>query len=90
VHEHDPAGIGITGPITVATTLSVGGIILTETILSFLGLGIPPRMASWGAMPTTRIHLVGADAGGVAGNWPSVICCNLLGDGLRDALDPRA
>jgi peptide/nickel transport system permease protein len=84
----------IAGPITVATTLSVGGIILMESVLSFLGLGIQPPMASWGAMLTNAQDLIWSAP--MLAVWPglaifvTVICCNLLGDGLQDALDPRA
>jgi peptide/nickel transport system permease protein len=84
----------VAGPITVATTLSVGGIILTESVLSFLGLGIQPPMASWGAMLTNAQDLIWSAP--MLAVWPglaifvTVICCNLLGDGLQDALDPRA
>jgi len=84
----------VMGPIVVSTTLSVGGIILLESVLSFLGLGIQPPMASWGNMLTNAQDLIwSAPALAV---WPglmifvTVICCNFLGDGLQDALDPRA
>jgi peptide/nickel transport system permease protein len=84
----------VAGPIVVATTLSVGGIILLESTLSFLGLGIQPPMASWGAMLTNAQDLIWSAP--MLAVWPglvifvTVICCNLLGDGLQDALDPRA
>jgi peptide/nickel transport system permease protein len=84
----------VMGPIVVSTTLSVGGIILLESVLSFLGLGIQPPMASWGNMLTNAQELIwSAPALAI---WPglmifvTVICCNFLGDGLQDALDPRA
>ena len=84
----------VAGPIVVSTTLSVGGIMLLESVLSFLGLGIQPPMASWGNMLTNAQDLIwSAPALAV---WPglmifvTVICCNFLGDGLQDALDPRA
>jgi len=84
----------VAGPIVVSTTLSVGGIILLESVLSFLGLGIQPPMASWGNMLTNAQDLIwSAPALAI---WPglmifvTVICCNFLGDGLQDALDPRA
>ncbi|MEX2617199.1 MAG: ABC transporter permease [Alphaproteobacteria bacterium] len=81
-------------PIIVATTLSVGGIILFESVLSFLGLGIQPPVASWGNMLTNAQDLVW-DAPLLA-VWPgllifvTVIAFNFLGDGLQDAMDPRA
>ena len=84
----------VAAPLVVATTLSVGGIILLESVLSFLGLGIQPPMASWGNMLTgAQAAIWTAPALAI---WPgllifaTVICCNFLGDGLQDALDPRA
>jgi peptide/nickel transport system permease protein len=81
-------------PIIVATTLSVGNIILFESVLSFLGLGIQPPTPSWGNMLTNAQDLVW-QAPELA-VWPglaifaTVIAFNFLGDGLQDALDPRA
>jgi peptide/nickel transport system permease protein len=84
----------VASPIIVATTLSVGNIILLESVLSFLGLGIQPPMASWGNMLTNAQELV-ATAPQLA-IYPgllifvTVIAFNVVGDGLQDALDPRA
>lgn len=84
----------IASPIVVATTLSVGQIILAESVLSFLGLGVQPPTPSWGAMLTNAQDL--AWSAPWAAIWPglfiftTVICFNLLGDGLQDALDPRS
>ncbi len=84
----------LAGSIVVATTLSVGGIILLESVLSFLGLGIQPPMASWGNMLTNAQELMWSAP--MLAVWPgllifvTVIACNFLGDGLQDALDPRA
>ncbi len=81
-------------PILVATTLSVGNIILLESVLSFLGLGIQPPTPSWGNMLTNAQDLI-YSAPWLA-IWPgllifvTVIAFNFLGDGLQDALDPRA
>ena len=84
----------VVSPIIVATTLSVGNIILLESVLSFLGLGIQPPIPSWGNMLTGAQELIWtAPALAV---WPgalifvTVIAFNFLGDGLQDALDPRA
>jgi peptide/nickel transport system permease protein len=84
----------VVSPIIVATTLSVGNIILLESVLSFLGLGIQPPIASWGNMLTgAQEQIWSAPALAV---WPglliflTVIAFNFLGDGLQDALDPRA
>jgi len=81
-------------PIIVATTLSVGNIILLESVLSFLGLGIQPPIASWGNMLNNAQELI-YEAPMLA-VWPglaifaTVIAFNFLGDGLQDALDPKA
>ena len=81
-------------PIIVATTLSIGNIILFESVLSFLGLGVQPPVASWGNMLTNAQELIWSDP--ALAIWPgllifaTVIAFNFLGDGLQDALDPRA
>ena len=81
-------------PIIVATTLSMGNIILFESVLSFLGLGIQPPVASWGNMLTNAQELIWNTP--MLAVWPglaifvTVIAFNFLGDGLQDALDPRA
>ncbi len=84
----------VVGPVIVATTLSVGGIILLESVLSFLGLGIQPPIASWGNMLSNAQELLTQAPQLVI--YPglaimiTVIAFNFLGDGLQDALDPRA
>jgi peptide/nickel transport system permease protein len=84
----------VVSPIVVATTLSVGGIILLESTLSFLGLGIQPPLPSWGNMLSNAQELIWSSP--ALAVWPglliflTVIACNFLGDGLQDALDPRA
>ncbi|WP_158968374.1 ABC transporter permease [Paraglaciecola sp. L3A3] len=81
-------------PIIVAVTLSVGNVILLESVLSFLGLGIQPPMPSWGNMLTNAQELIW-DAPMLA-VYPgllifvTVISFNFLGDGLQDAFDPKA
>lgn len=81
------------GPILVAATLSVGNVVLFESVLSFLGLGIRPPTPSWGNMLTGAQELVW-EAPRLA-IWPgmlifaTVVSVNLLGDALRDALDPK-
>jgi peptide/nickel transport system permease protein len=80
-------------PIIVAGTLGVGGAIIAESTLSFLGLGIQPPTASWGNM----LNHATTDMGKAP--WIAffpgffiflaVISINFIGDGLRDALDPR-
>ncbi|MFZ5823393.1 MAG: ABC transporter permease [Bacillota bacterium] len=81
------------GPIIVSATLRIGGAILAESGLSFLGLGTPPPAVSWGQMLFAgRAFLRQAPW---ASLWPGfaiflvVICFNFIGDGLRDALDPK-
>jgi peptide/nickel transport system permease protein len=83
----------VMGPVIVAATLGLGNIILIEAGLSFLGMSVPPPTPSWGNMINSgREHLV--QAWWVA-TFPglaivmTVIAFNLIGDGLRDALDPR-
>lgn len=84
----------VVSPIIVATTLSIGGIVLLESVLSFLGLGIQPPLPSWGNMLTSAQELIW-DSPALA-IYPgllifaTVIAFNFLGDGLQDALDPRA
>ena len=84
----------VVSPIVVATTLSVGNIILFESVLSFLGLGIQPPLPSWGNMLTNAQELIWEAP--LLAVWPglaifvTVIAFNFLGDGLQDALDPRA
>ena len=81
-------------PIIVATSLAVGEIILLELVLSFLGLGVAPPLASWGNMLTGAQETI-ALAPQLA-LYPgllilvTVVACNFLGDGLQQALDPRA
>ena len=81
-------------PIIVAVTLSVGGVILLESVLSFLGLGIQPPMASWGNMLTNAQQLIWEAP--MLAVYPgllifiTVISFNFLGDGLQDAFDPKA
>jgi len=81
-------------PILVATTLAVGNVVLFESVLSFLGLGIRPPTPSWGNMLTGAQELIW-EAPRLA-VWPglliftTVVSVNLFGDALRDALDPRS
>jgi len=81
-------------PIVVGATLGVGTAMLTETAVSYLGLGVQPPTPSWGNM------LYNAQSQMWNAPWISVfpglmilitvLCINFIGDGLRDALDPRA
>lgn len=81
------------GPILVMATLGMGSAVLSEAALSFLGLGIQPPFPSWGSMLTDardmiRIAPWAAIFPGLA-IFLSVLGFNLLGDGLRDSLDPH-
>ncbi|MEK9678026.1 MAG: ABC transporter permease [Rhodospirillaceae bacterium] len=78
-------------PIIVAMTLSIGHVILLESVLSFLGLGIQPPIASWGNLLTDaqeRLFELAVYPG--AAIFCTVIAFNFLGDGLQDAVDPRS
>jgi len=81
------------GPVIVAGSLDVATAILAESTLSFLGLGFPPDIPTWG-----RILFDAKDNLDFAPHWAifpgtaiflTVLSINYLGDGLRDALDPR-
>ena len=80
-------------PVIVAATLGVGSAIVAESSISFLGLGFPPDMPTWG-----RLLSDAKDYLDLAPHWAlfpglmiflAVISVNYIGDGLRDALDPR-
>ncbi len=82
------------GIVVIYTSITVPGVILTESVLSFLGLGVQEPMTSWGVL----IH----DGANVMESSPWMIwfpgaaltltlyCANFLGDGMRDALDPKS
>lgn len=84
----------LASPIIVASTLAVGEVILLESVLSFLGLGVAPPIPSWGNMLTSAQETI--ELAPQLALYPgllifiTVIACNFLGDGLQDALDPRA
>ncbi len=81
------------GPVIVAATIEVASAIIAESTLSFLGLGFPPDIPTWG-----RVLFDAKDTLDVAPHWAiaagsaifiTVLAINFIGDGLRDALDPR-
>ncbi len=83
----------IVNPLIIMATLSVGMVILTEAVLSYLGAGIPPPAASWGNMVNDGRSLL--DVAWWISTFPGiaiglvVMAGNFLGDWLRDKLDPR-
>ncbi|QOR67576.1 ABC transporter permease [Cytobacillus suaedae] len=83
------------GPIIVAATLQVGGVILAESALSYLGLGIQPPTPSWGNMLQDAQNFTIMIKAWWYPLFPgllilfTVLCFNFVGDGLRDALDPK-
>ena len=81
------------GPVIVAGTIDVAAAIIAESTLSFLGLGFPPDIPTWG-----RLLFDAKDYLDIAPHWAlfpgaaiflTVLSINYIGDGLRDALDPR-
>ena len=81
------------GPVIVAGTIEVANAIIAESTLSFLGLGFPPDVPSWG-----RVLFEAKDNLDIAPHWAlfsgsaiflAVLTINMVGDGLRDAFDPR-
>jgi peptide/nickel transport system permease protein len=83
----------IVAPLIVQATLAIAAAVIAEASLSFLGLGQQPPAPSWGSMLNTARNYV--DQAPWMAIWPGVsifllvLSFNLLGDGLRDALDPR-
>lgn len=83
----------VLSPIMVAATLGIAGAIITESALSFLGLGFPPDFPTWGRLLYDAVDQM------VLYPWRvimpgvlislTVLCVNYIGDGLRDAMDPR-
>jgi ABC-type dipeptide/oligopeptide/nickel transport system permease subunit len=85
----------MTGPLIVIATANFASAILMEAGLSFLGLGVQPPAPSWGMMVSEGFQLIGTKAGLFLVLLPSVLISllvlsfNLLGNGLRDAYDPK-
>jgi peptide/nickel transport system permease protein len=84
----------ILAPVIVISTINLGSAIITESSLSFLGMGVPPPYPTWGGMLSSTGRTYLQDAPWLA-IFPglaislTVLAFNLLGDGLRDALDPK-
>ena len=83
----------ILSPILVSATLGIANAIITESALSFLGLGFPPDFPTWGRLLADATDYLQQAPERVF--WPglaislTVLCVNYMGDGLRDALDPK-
>ena len=83
----------VVSPVMVAATLGIADAIITESVLSFLGLGFPPDFPTWGRLLFDGLQYMQLYPERVI--WPglaislTVLSVNYIGDGLRDALDPR-
>lgn len=83
----------VVSPVMVAATLGIADAIITESVLSFLGLGFPPDFPTWGRLLFDGVEYMQLYPERVI--WPglaislTVLSVNYIGDGLRDALDPR-
>ncbi len=81
------------GPVIVYTTLTIPAVILLESVISFLGLGVQPPMSSWGVLIHAGAQKIDVYPWQLA--FPAlffsltIFSLNFVGDGLRDALDPR-
>ena len=81
------------GPVIIYVTLTIPSVILAESFLSFLGLGIREPLTSWGVLISEGANQM------VTAPWMlifpalfmavTLFCFNFIGDGLRDALDPK-
>jgi len=83
----------VLSPILVSATLGIANAVITESALSFLGLGFPPDFPTWGRLLNDGMPYINLNPERVL--WPAavlsalVLSVNYMGDGLRDALDPR-
>jgi peptide/nickel transport system permease protein len=83
----------VMSPIMVSATLGIANAVITESALSFLGLGFPPDFPTWGRLLNDGMAYINLSPERVL--WPAlvlsalVLSVNYIGDGLRDALDPR-
>lgn len=81
-------------PVIVNMSLNLSGVIITEAVLSYLGFGVQPPDASWGNM-LQKVNLVALERYPWQAFFPGMmifltsLCFNFIGDGVRDALDPR-
>ena len=84
----------VLGPVVVYVTLTVPEVIMTESFLSFLGLGVQEPYTSWGVLISEGAGADGeraldADLSRRCSWRVTLFCFNFIGDGLRDALDPK-
>lgn len=81
------------GIVVIYTSITVPGVILTESVLSFLGLGVQEPMTSWGVLIHDGANVMGASPWLIlfpaAALSITLYCANFIGDGMRDALDPK-
>jgi peptide/nickel transport system permease protein len=83
----------VMSPILVSATLGIANAIITESALSFLGLGFPPDFPTWGRLLYDGVNFIQVAPARVI--WPgiaislTVLSVNFVGDALRDALDPH-
>ncbi|MDP2698374.1 oligopeptide ABC transporter permease OppC [Thalassospira sp.] len=83
----------VLGPVIVYMTLTIPQVILTESFLSFLGLGVQEPLTSWGVLISEGAKVIEASTWMLV--YPAIFlaltlfCFNFIGDGLRDALDPK-
>ena len=84
----------IMAPVIVIFSITIGGVIIAEASLSFLGFGLPPEVPSWGSMLSREGRQYMEMAPRLA-MWPGVcltvvvFCFNMFGDAMRDLFDPR-
>ena len=84
----------ITAPVIIIFSINIGGVIISEASLSFLGYGLPIDVPSWGGM-LSREGREFMEAAPRLALWPGlcltvvVYCFNMFGDAMRDLLDPR-
>jgi peptide/nickel transport system permease protein len=84
----------VMAPIIISFTIGIGGVIMMEASLSFLGFGVPPGVPSWGSMLSGEGRQF-MEAAPQLALWPGFVLSmviyglNMFGDGLRDLLDPR-
>ena len=86
--------INIAAPVIIIFSITVGGVIIAEASLSFLGFGLPVKVPSWGGLLSREGREFMEIAPRLA-LWPglcltiTVYCFNMFGDAMRDLLDPR-